>query len=142
MERRRKAALGRNEINVSPEPAIERVAGLVFCGEDWRRVCAGVDFSAEDRGDEVGALWKVAVNSPDTDAGLLGDLSDRSVHPRGREHRQRRLEQSIDVALGIGAQAPIRGVARLQTLFLRLVAHHIPLDKRNIVPYKADDRSV
>jgi hypothetical protein len=84
----------------------------------------------------------VAVDSPDTDAGLLGDLSDRSVHPRGREHRQRRLEQSIDVALGIGAQAPIRGVARLQTLFLRLVAHHIPLDKRNIVPYKADDRSV
>jgi hypothetical protein len=142
VERRRKAALGRNEINVSPEPAIERITGLVFCGEDCRRVCAGVDFSTEDRGDEVGALRKMAVDSPDTDAGLLGDLSNRSVHPRGREHRQSRLEQSIYVALGVGAQAPIRAAARLQTLFLRFVAHHIPLDKRNIVPYKADDRSV
>ncbi len=84
MERRRKAALGRNEINVAPEPAIERVAGLVFCREDWRRVCAGVDFPTEDRGDEVGALRKMAVDSSDTDAGLLGDLSDRSDTPEQR----------------------------------------------------------
>ena len=116
MERRRKAALGRNEVDVALEPAIERVTGLVFGGEDRRRVCAGVDFSTEDRGDEVRALRKVAVDGADADAGLLGDLSDRSVHPRGREHRHGRLEQRIDVALGVGAQAPIRAAARLQTI--------------------------
>ena len=39
---RRKAALGRNEINVALEPAIERVTGLVFCCEDRRRVCESI----------------------------------------------------------------------------------------------------
>ena len=111
VERRRKAALGRNEINVALEPAIERVTGLVFGCQDRPRVCAGVDFSTEDGRDEVGALRKVAIKSPNADAGLLGDLSGRSVHSGDREHRQGRLEQCIDVALGIGAQATIHAAA-------------------------------
>ena len=111
MERRRKPGLGRDEINVALEPAIKRVTGSVFGCEDRRCVCAGVDFWTEDGGGEVGALRKVAVNSPDVDAGFLGDLSDRSVHSGGCEHRQGRLEQCIDVALGVGAQPPIRVVA-------------------------------
>jgi hypothetical protein len=113
VQRRRQAALGRDEINVALEPAIKRITGPIFGCEERRRVCAGVDFSTKDGRDEVGALGKVAVNSPDADAGFLGDLSDRSVHSRGCEHRQRRLEQSIDVALGVGARPSIHAAARV-----------------------------
>jgi hypothetical protein len=133
-----------NEGCIALHPSRQRLAWLVLRSQSRRGVRAGVNFATEDRRDEVGALRKVTVNGPDADARLLSDLTDRNVHSRGGEYRQGCLEQQINVALGVGAHAPIRAAARLQTiiLFVRLVAHHIPLDKRNIVPYKTDACSV
>jgi hypothetical protein len=71
--------------------------------QDRCGVCAGVDLAAEDGHDQVRALRKVAVNRADADAGLLCDLSHRSVHSRGSEHRHGRLKQCVDVALCVRA---------------------------------------
>ena len=79
--------------------------GVVLGRQDRRGVRAGVDFATEDGGDQVGALRKMAIERADADAGLLGDLSHRSVHARGREHRHGRLQQRVDVALRVGAHA-------------------------------------
>jgi hypothetical protein len=129
---------------VSLHPSSQGLAGLVLGGQNRRGVGAGVDFTAEDGRDELGALRKVAIDSADADAGLVRNFPHRSVHSRGREHRQRRLEQRIDVALRVGAHAPILAASSLQpiTAFFRFVAHDVPLDIRNIAPYKSDDRSV
>ena len=135
------SALGCDEVHVTLHPSRQRLAWLVLGGQNRRGVCAGIDFTTEDGRDEVGALRKVAVNRPDADAGLLGDFSDRSVHSGSCEHRHGRLQQRIDVALGVGAHRPIRAVARFRTLILlfRFAAHHNMLAKRNSVPYKRNN---
>jgi NAD(P)-dependent dehydrogenase (short-subunit alcohol dehydrogenase family) len=102
------SALGRDEVHVTLHPSSQRLAWLVLGSQNRPSVCAGIDFTTEDGRDEVGALRKVTVNSPDADASLLSDLSDRSFHSRGCEHRHGRLEQRIVVALCVGAHAPIR----------------------------------
>jgi NAD(P)-dependent dehydrogenase (short-subunit alcohol dehydrogenase family) len=141
VQRRGESALGRDEVHVTLHPSSQRLAWLVLGSQNRRGVCAGIDFTTEDGRDEVGALRKVAVNSPDADAGLVGDLSYRSVHSRGCEHRHGRLEQRIDVALRVGTHRPIRAVARLRTriLLFRFAAHHNTLAKRNTAPYKRND---
>ena len=106
-------------------------------------VRAGVDFATEDGCDEVRALRKVAVNGADADAGLLCDLSHRSVHPGGREHRLGRLgatRRGCAVrrrarADPCGPEAPRH---RLWSSGLSLTT--TPLDKRNSVPYKYGTR--
>jgi hypothetical protein len=110
------SALGREKVHVTLHPLSQRFAGLVLGSQNRRSLCAGIDFTTEDSRNEVGAPRKVAVNSPDANASLLGDLSDRSVRSRGFEHRRGRLEQRIDVALGVGAHAPIRVASRLNVI--------------------------
>ena len=127
VQRRGEPALGRDEVGVSLHPSRQRLAGRVLGCQNRRGVRAGINFATEDGRDEVGALRKVAVNGADADAGLLGDLSHRRVHARGREHRLGRLEQRVDVALGVGAHGPIRTAPRLhasQPGSSGLVAHH------------------
>jgi len=126
MEGLGESALGRDEVHVTPHPSSQRLAWRVLGSQNRRGICAGIDFTTEDGRDEVGALRKVAVNSSDSEASLLRDLSDRSVHSRACEHHHRRLEQRIDVALGVGAHSPIRvapmpvGITRV----FRFIAHH------------------
>jgi len=77
-------------------------------------------------GDEVRALWKMAVYGAETDPRLGGDLPHRRVHPRSREHRHRRLQQGVDVPLGIGSHAPTRVASSFDTKIrvAPLNAHH------------------
>ena len=62
-------------------------------------VCAGVDLAPEDSYDEVRALRKVTVHR--ADAGLLCDLSHRSVYSGGRKHGHSRLKQRVLLALSL-----------------------------------------
>ena len=119
------SALGRDEVHVTLYPSSQCLPWLVLGSQNRRNVCAGIDFTTEDGRDEIGALRKVAVNSPNADASFLGDLSHWSVHSRSCEHRHGRLEQRIDVALGVGAHAPIRVSSRLDaiTRVFRFIAH-------------------
>ena len=138
-------AFGCNKGRVSLHPSSQRLAGLVLGSQDRRGVCAGIDFVTEDGRDEVGALRKVAVNGADADAGLFGDLSHRSVHSRGREHRHGRLEQRIDVALRVGAHAPIRAAARLDAITVALPvcrSPHLHLTNGTLFRINTECRSV
>jgi hypothetical protein len=87
---------------------------------------AGIHFVTKDGGDQVRALRKVPVNGADADAGLLCNLSHRSVYSRGREYRLGRLEQRVDVALCVGAHAPNCAAFLLYaiTWVFRSNAHH------------------
>jgi hypothetical protein len=120
------SAFGRDEVHVTLHPSSQRIAWLVLGSQDRRSVCARIDFATEDGRDEVGALRKVPVNSRDADVSLLGDLSDRSIYSRGCEHRHGRLKQRIDVALGVGAYAPICVAPRLDPIIgaFRFITHH------------------
>ena len=121
-----KAALGRNEVHVTLYPSNQRLAWLVLGSQNRRSLGAGIDFTTKDGRNEVGALWEVPVNGSDADASLLGDLSNWSVHTGRCEHRHGRLEQRIDVALGVGAHAPIRAAPRRDVIsgVFRFIAHH------------------
>ena len=88
-------AFGCNKGRVALHPSRQRFAWLVLGSENRCGVGAGVDFAPEDGHDEVGALRKVAIYGADADAGLVGDLPHRSVHPRSGEHRQRRFQQGV-----------------------------------------------
>ena len=65
--------------------------GLVLGRKDRRRVRAGVHFATKDSCDQVSALWEVAVDGADANAGLLCDLPHRRIHSGTREHRLGRL---------------------------------------------------
>jgi hypothetical protein len=82
----------------------------------------------KDGGNQVRALRKMPVNGADADAGLLCNLSHRSVHSRGREYRLGRLEQRAQVALGVGAHTPICAPYLLSaiTWVFPSNAHHTP----------------
>ena len=122
---RGETAFGRDEVHVTLHPSRQRFAGLVLGGQNWRGICAGIDFTTKDGRDQIRALRKVTIDSADADAGRFGDLSYRSVHAGAREHRQGGLEQRIEVALRVGAYRPIRAVARFRTpvLMFRFSAH-------------------
>jgi len=130
-------AFGPEKGGVSLHPSRQGFAGPVPGCQDRRGVRAGIDFATEDGRYEVWALREVAIKGPDSDTGLQGDLSHRSVDSRGREHFDGRLEQRVDAALRVDAHLPIPAPPRLHTLSLvfRFVAHHISLDNRNVVPY-------
>jgi hypothetical protein len=121
-------ALGCNEGGISLHPICQCFERLVLGRKDRRGVRAGVHFATEDGCDEVSALGEVAVNSADTDAGFLCDLSHRCVYPRSCEHRFGRLKQRINVALSVGADTPIRAALGRKsiTLVFRFVAHRNP----------------
>ena len=139
MERLGEPALRRYEVHVTLYPSSQRFAWFVLGSQNQCSVGAGIDFTPEDGRDKVGALRKVAVNRPDADASLFGDLSDRGVYSGGCKHSQGRLEQRIDVALGVRAHAPARRAARLDariTMVLPPIRHCASIDKWNMVPYK------
>ena len=73
--------------------------------QDECGICASIYFMTEDGRDEVGSLRKVPINGADADAGLFCDFSHPSVYSRGREHRQRRLQQRVRIPLRVGARA-------------------------------------
>ena len=79
--------------------------------QDRCSVGAGVDLMSEDAHDQVRALRKVAVNSPDAQAGFLCDFSHGRIDAGAREHRHGRVEQRLDVALCVGAHASL-GVSK------------------------------
>ena len=81
----------------------------------------------EDGGDEIRALWKMAVHGPETDPGLGGDLPHRRVHSGSREHRHRRLQQRVHVPLSIGSHVPMRAASSFDTItrLSRLNAHDV-----------------
>ena len=67
---------------------------------------ASINFVTEDGRDEVRSLREVPIYCTDADAGLLRDLSNRGVHAGGCEHCLGRYEQSVEIALRVGAHAP------------------------------------
>jgi hypothetical protein len=146
VQSRGEPAFGRDEGRVALHPSRQRLAGLVLGRKNRRRVRAGIDFATKDSRDEVGALWKMSIKGADAYAGLLCDLTHRSVNPSGREHRLGRPEQRVEATLGVGANPPIRAASRLQTIafVVRFVAHHDPTCQtehcsvyiRNAVPFE------
>jgi hypothetical protein len=54
------------------------------------------------------------------------------------------LKQCVQVALGVGPHVPNSGSGRLgaMTFIWRFPIHHVAVDKRNVVPYKMEGRSV
>jgi NAD(P)-dependent dehydrogenase (short-subunit alcohol dehydrogenase family) len=123
VQRRGESAFGCDEVHVTKHPSRERFARLVRDSQQRRRVRAGIDFMAEDGGDEVRALWKMAVHGAETDSRLGGDLPHRRIHSGSREHCHRRLQQRVHVPLSIGAHAPdsiTAAAARVRNEFGRL----------------------
>ncbi len=118
-------AFGSKKGCISLHPFRKCLARLVLGGQDRSGVRAGIDFVTEDGRDEIGALRKVAIEGADADSGLLDDLSHWSVHSRGREHLDSRLEQRVDVALRVDAHSPISVAPRIQdiTLVFQFVFH-------------------
>jgi hypothetical protein len=86
---------------------------------------AGIHLAAENAYDQIRPLREMAVNRPDTNAGLLGDLSNRSIHARGDEHGLGRLEQRVDVTSGVSAHPSIRGA---MIALILLIVHPASLD--------------
>ena len=71
----------------------------------------GVDPGPHHGLDQVRALGEVPVQRADADSGEVGDLLGRGVHAGGVEDRPRRLDQGLDVALGVGAPPRVTWVA-------------------------------
>jgi hypothetical protein len=97
-------------------------------GKNGGGLCTGVYFVTEDGRDQVGALREVAIKSADADARSVGNLSHRSIHSGGREHRLGRPQQRPEIAAGVGAHAPFHVALRLEVIagLLPLTAHHAP----------------
>ena len=74
-----KPAFGGDEGRVTLHPERQRVERPVIGGQNRRGIGAGIHFAPEDRGDQVGALRKVAVERADANAGLFGDLAHRRI---------------------------------------------------------------
>ena len=121
-------AFGCNEVGVSLHPLCQSLAGRVLGCKDRGGFRAGVNFVTEDGRNEVGTLRKVAIKGADANVRLLCNLSHRSVHSGAREHRLRRLKQRGEIALCVGAHAPVRVAPRLDTIFgvFRFIAHRTP----------------
>ena len=60
-----KVRLVGDEVHVTLHPLSQGLAGLVLGSQNWGGLCAGIDFTTEDRRNEVGAPRKVAVNRSD-----------------------------------------------------------------------------
>ena len=69
MQSRGEPAFRGDEVDVTMEPAGQRLGGLVLGGQGRGGLGAGVDLAAEDADDQVRTLREVAVDRPDADAG-------------------------------------------------------------------------
>jgi len=128
-------ALGSDERRVSLHPARQGFEGLVRVREHGRDVGAGVDLTAEDGGDQIGALRKVPVEGAKADPGLVRNLPHRRIDARGCEYRLGGEEQGVEAALGVGAHPAFRSAPRLHvfiTIFW-LVDHNALLINGTVI---------
>lgn len=109
MQGRTESAFRGDEAREALEPLGERFGRFVSRRQGGRGVGAGVDFVAEDRGDEVRALREVAVEGAGPHARLGGDLTHGCVDSRGGEDFRGRREQGVGAALRVGTQ-PLTGL--------------------------------
>jgi len=118
MQGRGQSAFGPDEFGEPAQPADEGFEWFVRGGQGGRGVGAGIDLMSKDGRDQVGALWEVAVEGGEADPGPGGDLAYRSVHARDLEDLPGRVDQRVDVASRIGADATCPfgcGCAHFQT---------------------------
>ena len=102
---------------------------LVRGGQRGCGVRTGIDLMLEDGDDQVRAPREVPVERPDPDPRPVGDLLRRGVHARRAEDDLRRLEQGVDVALGVGARR--RGARESPGVVVSLNAPRFP-ERRSV----------
>jgi hypothetical protein len=129
------SALGSDERRVSLHPARQGIEGRERLCKHGREVRAGVHFTAEHGGDQIGALWKVPVEGSKPNVGLVGDLAHRRIDAGDREHLLGGEEQGVETALRVGAHATPRPVqrARADIMIFRLLAQNSPLENGSTI---------
>jgi hypothetical protein len=130
MQRLGEASLGCDKRRVSLHPGRQGLEGRMRLRQRRRSVGAGVDFTAEDRGDQIGALRKVSVKGAKANASLVGNLPHGGIDSRGRKDLLGREKQGIEAALCIRAHAPPRPFSRLcgDLRIFWLADHHVSLE--------------
>jgi NAD(P)-dependent dehydrogenase (short-subunit alcohol dehydrogenase family) len=133
-------ALRGNEVDQPLQPTFQRITRLVFGSGREGGIGARIDLIPQDGHDQIRTPRKAAVDRADADPGPLGDFAHRSVHARGREHGQRRLQQGVVIALGVGAQRPDRRF--FAHCRVTLQAERCSGYNRNMVPDNSSGRPV
>jgi hypothetical protein len=106
MEGAREASLGGDEGSEPLDPLGERRKGRVHIGEHNGRIRARIDLPSEYGRDQVRATWEAAVEGGYPDPSRVRNLTHRSIYSRRCKHRFRRIEQSVEAALRVGAPRP------------------------------------
>jgi hypothetical protein len=132
-----KPALSSHKLCVSLHPVRQSVERRIRLRKYRRDVGAGVNFTAEDGGDQIGALRKMPVEGAKANAGLIRDLPHRRIDARGCKDLFGRKKQSVEAALSVGAHPTLRSARRFRTdiMIFWSVDHHFSLAKRNNDPY-------
>jgi hypothetical protein len=113
MEGAREASLGGDEGSEPLDPLGERRKGRVHIGEHNGRIRARIDLPSEYGRDQVRATWEAAVEGGYPDPSRVRNLTHRSIYSRRCKHRFRRIEQSVEAALRVGAPRPFSAQAAL-----------------------------